>query len=222
MLDELSHQGVGMTSQRTRLRLLQRLQQKGISHAGALNILAKTPRHLFVDEALAHRAYDEMALPIGFKQTLSQPYTVARMTELLLQNGHYFNRVLEIGTGSGYQTAILAQIYSEVYSVERIAPLHTKATRRLQALGFQNIFSRHADGQYGWPEAAPFDAILGTAAATELPPNLLNQLHPKGIAILPLGDDAQKLTLFRRHQDAWLSHIIESVHFVPLLSGLLP
>ncbi|MEQ9021908.1 MAG: protein-L-isoaspartate(D-aspartate) O-methyltransferase, partial [Pseudomonadales bacterium] len=157
MLSEI--QGVGMTSMRTRERLISRLYEEGITNPKVLDCIRSLPRHLFVDEALAHRAYEDTALPIGYSQTLSQPYVVARMTELLLSRG-VPERVLEIGTGSGYQTAVLSQLVKRVYTVERIAPLLEKARQRFQDLGMRNVFTRHSDGGMGWPEKGPFNAIL--------------------------------------------------------------
>ncbi|KZX74588.1 protein-L-isoaspartate O-methyltransferase, partial [Oleiphilus sp. HI0009] len=162
-----------MTSRRTRLRLVQRLRDKGIADERVLEAIADTPRHIFLDEALSHRAYEDTALPIGHNQTISQPYIVARMTELLVQ--HQPRRVLELGTGSGYQAAILSQVVDELYTVERISPLLNKARQRFERIGYRNIYSRHADGGIGWPEQAPFDAIMVTAAPKEIPLELLRQ-----------------------------------------------
>lgn len=210
-----------MTSRRTRTRLLDRLREKGIKNETVLSAMASTPRHLFVDEALAHRAYEETALPIGYKQTLSQPYTVARMTELVLEHRKSNRSVLEIGTGSGYQTALLAQFFSHVSTVERIEPLQEKARTRLTALGYRNIEYRHADGHGGWPESCRFDVIVGTAAAQELPQSLCKQLADGGVLLLPVGDASQRLTLVRRDGEQFRSQIIESANFVPLLKGTL-
>ena len=221
MLDDLKREGVGMTSRRTRERLLERLREQGLTSQQVLDLMASTPRHLFVDEALAHRAYEDTALPIGYKQTLSQPYTVARMTELLLKYGRSHNSVLEIGTGSGFQTAILAQLFGKVYTVERIAPLQQKARKRLTDLGLSNVFYRHADGHQGWQHGGPFDAIIGTAAASELPPQLPEQLSSKGVLILPVGDDSQSLVMIRRNGDEFSKTTIESANFVPLLKGTI-
>lgn len=221
MLDDLVREGVGMTSRRTRERLIERLRAQGISSDAVLDVIAATPRHLFVDEALAHRAYEDTALPIGFKQTLSQPYTVARMTELLLTHCHKFDAVFEIGTGSGYQTAVLAQLFKRVFTVERIAALQHKAEARLKGLGFYNIQYRHADGHLGWQYGGDFDAIIGTAAAADLPKQLPEQLKPQGVLILPVGDNTQNLTLIRRDGDAFSTSVIESANFVPLLKGTI-
>ena len=221
MLDDLVREGVGMTSRRTRDRLIERLRARGINNEEVLAVLASTPRHLFVDEALAHRAYEDTALPIGYKQTLSQPYTVARMTELLLAHTSSRKLVFEIGTGSGFQTAILAQLFERVCTVERIAPLQAKARQRLSLLGFGNVQFRHADGHDGWGDAYLFDAIIGTAAASQLPDLLPFQLAPEGIMLLPVGDDTQSLTLVRRNGDHFTTTIIESANFVPLLKGTI-
>ena len=178
--------GIGMTSQRTRNRLVQRLQEAGIRNEEVLNVIATTPRHLFVDEALAHRAYEDTALPIGNGQTISQPYTVARMTETLLANGP-LERVLEIGTGSGYQTAVLSPLVRTLYSVERIEPLHNRAVERLQSLGYDNVQLTLSDGTWGWPEHGPYDGILAAAAPEEVPESLLAQLADGGRMVIPVG-----------------------------------
>ncbi|HEY7772854.1 MAG TPA: protein-L-isoaspartate(D-aspartate) O-methyltransferase [Marinagarivorans sp.] len=221
MLDDLVREGVGMTSRRTRERLLERLRERGIKNEAVFAVMANTPRHLFVDEALAHRAYEDTALPIGYKQTLSQPYTVARMTEILLEHCTQRDSVFEIGTGSGYQTALLAQLFRRVCTVERIAPLQQKARARLAGLGFNNIQYRHADGHEGWKRGGKFDAIIGTAAATDLPPQLPEQLASKGVLILPVGDDTQNLMLIKRDNDSFVSSVIEAARFVPLLKGTI-
>lgn len=219
---QLEIQGVGMTSRRTRERLVKRLEEEGITNTQVLNCIRNTPRHLFVDEALAHRAYEDTALPIGYSQTLSQPYVVARMTELLLSRG-VPDKVLEIGTGSGYQTAVLSQLVPRVFTVERIAPLLEKANKRFRELGMRNITSKHADGSLGWPEKGPFDAILSAAAPYSIPPELLDQLAPDGILIIPVGgDDEQKLQVVVREgeSDNFETVSVEQVRFVPLLSGV--
>src|SRR5690606_33257599 len=176
---------------------------------------------LFLDEALSHRAYEDSALPIGYGQTLSQPYIVARMTELLLAAAGSVERVLEVGTGSGYQTAILAQLVGEVYSVERIKPLQDKARARLRSLGLRNVHLNHADGGFGWPEKGPFNAILSTAAPREVPAELRAQLAPGGVLVIPVGEEQQQLTLVMRDGDSdrFVSQVLEPVKFVPLLSG---
>ncbi len=208
-----------MTSRRTRLRLVQRLRDKGIKSEAVLSAIAETPRHIFLDEALAHRAYEDTALPIGHNQTISQPYIVARMTELLLESAP--RRVLELGTGSGYQAAILSQLVVELYTVERISPLLTKAKERFQRLGYRNIYSRHADGGIGWPEQAPFDAIMVTAAPKEIPLELLRQLKDGGKMIVPLGDVHQHLTIITRRGEQFTKDVIEPVMFVPFLPGVI-
>jgi protein-L-isoaspartate(D-aspartate) O-methyltransferase len=210
--------GIGMTSQRTRERLIQRLVEQGISNPTVLDIIRTTPRHLFLDEAMAHRAYEDVALPIGFQQTLSQPYIVARMTELLLAAGPR-RRVLEIGTGSGYQTAILARLVDEVYSVERIKPLQQKARQRLRQLKLRNVHMNHADGGMGWEERGPFDGILATAAPERIPVGLLQQLASDGRLIIPVGTDAQHLQVVTRTHEGFETEIVEAVNFVPLRPG---
>lgn len=211
--------GIGMTSQRTRERLVERLFEQGISDIRVIEMMRTTPRHLFLDEALAHRAYEDASLPIGFNQTLSRPYTVARMTELLLAGGG-IRRVLEIGTGSGYQTALLAQLVDEVYSVERIRDLLERARTRLRELKLRNITLRHADGFSGWAEKAPFDGILATAAPLAVPPELVAQLRIGGRLVIPVGkDDAQQLSVVTRTEDGFDTRTVESARFVPLLGG---
>ena len=214
-------QGVGMTSRRTRERLVQRLQSDGITNLQVLDAIRNTPRHLFVDEALAHRAYEDTALPIGYSQTISQPYVVARMTELLLSRG-IPKRVLEIGTGCGYQTAVLSQIVPKIYTVERIQPLIEKTKRRFSQLGYRNVHVQHADGSLGWSEKGPYDAILSAAAPYSVPQELLDQLAPNGLLVIPVGgDEEQELQLIVRDGDSRNFDVIgvEPVRFVPLLSG---
>lgn len=218
-MPEQSIEGIGMTSRRTRLRLVQRLRDKGIKSEDVLSAIAETPRHIFLDEALAHRAYEDTALPIGHNQTISQPYIVARMTELLLESAP--RRVLELGTGSGYQAAILSQLVVELYTVERISPLLAKAKERFQRLGYRNIYSRHADGGIGWPEQAPFDAIMVTAAPKDIPLELLRQLKDGGKMIVPLGDVHQHLTIITRRGEQFTKDVIEPVMFVPFLPGVI-
>ena len=217
--EELS--GVGMTSQRTRNRMVERLMAAGIRQPRVLEVLAEAPRHLFLDEALAHRAYEDTSLPLGLGQTLSQPWVVARMSELIVQAAP--ERVLEIGTGSGYQTLILARLVARVWSVERIAALQNRARQRLARLGAGNVRLRHADGGLGWPQAAPFDAILLTACASQLPQALLEQLKDGGVLIAPLADSAgrQWLTRVRRRGQAFDHQRLEEVRFVPLLEGVI-
>jgi protein-L-isoaspartate(D-aspartate) O-methyltransferase len=210
--------GIGMTSQRTRERLIQRLVDQGISDKAVLDVIRTTPRHLFLDEAMAHRAYEDTALPIGHQQTLSQPYIVARMTELLLAAGP-LQHVLEIGTGSGYQTAVLAQLVENVFSVERIRPLQFKAKQRLRQLKLYNIQTKHADGIMGWEEKGPYDGILSTAAPETIPEELLRQLAPGGRLVIPVGGESQHLQLVTRTSEGFETEIVEPVRFVPLCSG---
>ncbi|GAA0791641.1 protein-L-isoaspartate(D-aspartate) O-methyltransferase [Marinobacterium sediminicola] len=212
-------QGIGMTSRRTRERLAQRLRDQGVLNEDVLKVLVDTPRHIFIDEALSHRAYEDTALPIGFNQTISQPYIVARMTEQLLEAGP-LAKVLEVGTGSGYQTAILAQLVDQVFSVERIRPLQEKARKRLQRLKLHNVMLRHTDGGMGWPDKAPFDGILVTAAPREVPKELLEQLAVGGRLVIPVGDEHQTLKrITRTSETEYETEVLESVRFVPLLGG---
>jgi len=214
--------GIGMTSQRTRERLIQRLKEQGVSNQRVLDVMRVTPRHLFLDEALSHRAYEDTALPIGYGQTLSQPYIVALMTELLLSLGPR-RKVLEIGTGSGYQTAILAQLVDQVYGVERIKPLIDKARARLRLLGLRNVRLAHSDGGFGWSENAPYDGILSAAAPNMVPDELLYQLAPDGVLVIPVGSgEVQELRVITRQGDSanFEERVVEQVRFVPLLSGL--
>lgn len=216
-----NHQGIGMTSQRTRDRLIDRLRQRGIDNEQVLEVMRRVPRHIFVDEALAHRAYEDTALPIGYGQTISQPYIVAQMTQLLLEDG-VPSSVLEIGTGCGYQTAILASIFPQVYSVERIEALYLQARQRLAELDFYNVQLRHTDGTAGWPNLSyHFDRIIMTAACSEIPEALAAQLKPGGVMVLPF-DDGQEQTMMKitRGPDGLISESLEKVVFVPLLPGL--
>lgn len=214
------HLGIGMTSQRTRARLIERLRQEGIRSQAVLDTLYNTPRHIFVDEALASRAYEDTALPIGHGQTISQPYIVARMTETLLEAGP-LKKVLEIGTGCGYQAAVLARLVEQVYTVERVDALITQARRRFQELGLRNIRVRHGDGKDGWAQYAPYDGIIVTAAPAEVPETLLAQLALNGRMIAPLGGAGQqRLTLFTRKSDCIEKRELEAVSFVPLRSGV--
>lgn len=210
--------GIGMTSMRTRERLIKRLRDKGIADNRVLEVIRSTPRHIFLDEALAHRAYEDSSLPIGYNQTLSQPYIVARMTELLLDGGK-LDKVLEVGSGSGYQTCVLAQLVGQVYSVERIKPLQDKARQRLRLINLRNIQWLHADGGFGWPEAGPFDGILSAAAPEEVPVELLEQLAPGGRLVIPVGGAEQNLHLFTRTEQGFDEQLVEPVNFVPLLRG---
>jgi protein-L-isoaspartate(D-aspartate) O-methyltransferase len=211
-----------MTSQRTRDRLIDRLQRQGIDNEQVLDVMRRVPRHIFVDEALAHRAYEDTALPIGYGQTISQPYIVAQMTQLLLQDDGIPYSVLEIGTGCGYQTAILASIFPQVYSVERIEALYLQARQRLAELEFYNVQLRHTDGTAGWPNLSyQFDRIIMTAACTEIPEALVAQLKPGGVMVLPFDDGRdQTMMKFTRNKDGLVSEPLEKVAFVPLLPGL--
>ena len=216
---DMDLQGIGMTSRRTRERLVQRLRDQGVANEAVLNAVRDTPRHIFIDEALSHRAYEDTALPISYNQTISQPYIVARMTELLLEGGHC-DKVLEVGTGSGYQTAILGQLVDQVFSVERIRPLQEKARQRLQRLKLYNVMLRHTDGGMGWPDKAPFDGILVTAAPREVPTELLSQLAIGGRLVIPVGEEEQTLKrITRTDEDQFTTEVMEKVRFVPLLSG---
>lgn len=214
--------GIGMTSQRTRDRMARRLVEQGITSGKVLGAMAREPRHLFLDEALAHRAYEDTALPIGHGQTLSQPFIVARMTELVLQAAP--RRVLEIGTGSGYQALILSRLVAELCSVERINALHRRAGERLRLLGVSNARLRLADGGQGWPEAAPFDVILLTACAESLDQTLLEQLVDGGVLIAPLefSPGNQWLVRVQRKGHQFETQRLEPVRFVPLLEGVIP
>nr|WP_084672046.1 protein-L-isoaspartate(D-aspartate) O-methyltransferase [Halopseudomonas pelagia] len=216
----IDRQGIGMTSQRTRERLLERLFEEGVRNLHVLEAIRRTPRHLFVDEALAHRAYEDTALPIGHNQTISQPYIVARMTELLLAGGP-LDKVMEVGTGSGYQTAILAQVVERVFSVERIHPLQERAKAVLKDINIRNVVFRHADGNWGWPQYGPYDAILVAAAPAQVPVELLNQLADGGRLVIPVGEQEQFLTLVVREGDNFIHQQVEPVRFVPLLAGAI-
>ena len=214
--------GMGMTSQRVRDRLIERLRGNGISDERVLNAIRTVPRHLFIDEALATRAYEDTALPIGHGQTISQPWVVARMTEALFADGAQPARVLEVGTGSGYQAAILGALGLQVYTVERIGDLLRVARKRFRSLGL-NVRSNHDDGRVGWPEEAPFDGILVTAGAPALVDALTAQLAPGGVLVAPVGAaGAQSLLRLRKDADG---HVVQdtlaAVAFVPLLSGLV-
>lgn len=217
--------GIGMTSQRTRNRLVQRLREKGISDESVLAAVAAVPRHIFIDEALAHRAYEDTALPIGQGQTISQPFVVALMTQTLLDRPRA--RVLEVGTGSGYQTAILATIgkldgrVGKVFTVERLGSLIDRARERLAAMGVRNVRFRHGDGYQGWPEEGPFDGILVTAAPRVVPDALLEQLAPGGRLVVPVGADTiQDLTVYDRTERGVERRTLEQVRFVPLVKGI--
>jgi len=213
-------EGIGMTSLRTRERLIKRLREQGIRDVRVLDALLNVPRHRFVDEALASRAYEDTALPISHSQTISQPYIVARMTEAMLGGRERVKRVLEVGTGSGYQTVILAALVDEVYSVERIEPLMKQARRRIQELGYRNVRLKLDDGGVGWPEYAPYDGILVTAAAESVPSALIEQLAPGGRLVIPVGPRAlQELLLVTFSDGQVVSERLENVNFVPLVTG---
>lgn len=197
--------------------LLTQLRQQGIDDECLLKAIADVPRERFIDEAFEHKAWDNVALPIGSGQTISQPYMVARMTALLELQPH--SRVLEIGTGSGYQTAILAHLVDHVYSVERIKGLQWQAKRRLKQLDLHNVSTRHGDGWQGWPSRGPYDAIIVTAAPPEIPIALIAQLADGGIMVLPVGEDQQVLKRLRRKGEEFVEEIIEPVRFVPLVQG---
>ncbi len=217
--DGLRFQGTGMTSARTRDRLVQQLRDQGIENPRVLEVIRSTPRHFFVDEALASRAYENTALPIGHNQTVSQPYVVARMTEAILPHDGV-RRVLEVGTGSGYQTAVLSQLVESVFSIERLEPLYARARERLRQLGCRNVSLRYGDGFQGWPEKGPFDAILVTASPLSIPQPLLEQLAPGGRLVIPVGERAsQELKLVVRDGNQFHTEFLDHVRFVPLLSG---
>lgn len=210
--------GIGMTSQRTRERMLARLREQGVRDEVVLAAMNTIPRHIFLDEALSIRAYEDVSLPIGFGQTISQPYIVARMTEIL-RASKPLQKVLEIGTGCGYQTAILASVAKEVYSVERIRPLLFKARDHLRKLRMTNIKLQHADGTMGLPELAPFDGIMVTAAASHIPQELLDQMAVGGRMVIPVGTEEQTLYLIERTAKDYKKTKLEAVKFVPLLGG---
>lgn len=211
--------GIGMTSQRTRDRLIARLLERGIKDINVLSVMREMPRHLFVDEALASRAYEDTALPIGHGQTISQPYIVAKMTEILLQ-GSPKTKVLEVGTGSGYQTAVLSRLVERVFSVERISPLQNQARERFYQLKLNNIKLKHSDGSWGWDWYAPYDGIIVTCAPEEVPTELLKQLAPGGRLVIPVGSSSgQSLRVIDRVGDSYEETELDPVSFVPLLSG---
>ncbi len=209
-----------MTSQRTRDRLVERLRAEGIQNQRVLEVIRTTPRHMFIDEALAHRAYEDTALPIGHGQTISQPYIVARMTEIILENG-IPDKVLEVGTGSGYQSAVLARLVPKVYTVERINALLMRARQVHRSLRLMNIYTRHSDGSWGWPDKAPYPAIMVTAAPEHVPESLLEQLSVGGRMVIPVGSTsgAQTLRLITRTPGGFEQQTLTGVHFVPLLDG---
>lgn len=215
--------GIGMTSQRTRERLIQRLQEQGINNPKVLDAMRLVPRHIFLDEALSHRAYEDTALPIGYSQTISQPFIVALMTQLLLNSGPK-RKVLEIGTGCGYQAAILAHLVDKVYTVERIKPLLIKARERFRRLGLRNIVCAHSDGGLGWEQYAPYDGIISTAAPQHIPEELLHQLAPNGLLVIPVGPEGdQELRAIQRMGDSnkFEEEVVIRVRFVPLLGGVV-
>lgn len=211
--------GIGMTSQRARNRLVAKLREMGIRSETVLELIRTVPRHLFVDEALSSRAYENTALPIGHGQTISQPFVVAQMTEVLLTTGP-LQSVLEIGAGCGYQSAILARLVSKVYAIERLATLANKLRSRLHKLDLGNVRVRHGDGRLGWPEMAPFDAILVAAASVDIPQSLLSQLNIGGRLVIPVGAvGAQDLMLLTRTSEGFTEERLDRVSFVPLLEG---
>jgi protein-L-isoaspartate(D-aspartate) O-methyltransferase len=218
-MPDLRLSGIGMTSARTRDRLVQRLREQGIANLAVLERIRNVPRHIFVDEALGSRAYEDTALPIGYGQTISQPYIVARMTEALLEAGPADN-VLEVGTGCGYQTAVLAPLVARVHTIERIEPLLARARERLKELGIRNVRFRHGDGTLGWKAHAPFDGILVAAAPLTVPDALLKQLKVGGRLIVPIGPEGeQQLVRFTRREQRVEREPLGSVAFVPLLGG---
>lgn len=212
--------GIGMTSARTRDRLVQRLRDQGITNLSVLDRIRNVPRHIFVDEALGTRAYEDTALPIGFGQTISQPYIVARMTEALLEAGP-LTSVLEVGTGCGYQTAVLAPLVDRIYTIERIEPLVTRAKERIKELGIRNVRFRHGDGTVGWKAHAPFDGILVAAAPLVVPEELIKQLKVGGRLLVPVGPEGQQeLIRFTRKEQRVERQSLGAVAFVPLLGGV--
>lgn len=211
--------GIGMTSQRTRTRMIERLREQGIRNEAVLRAMAAVPRHIFVEEALASRAYEDTALPLGMGQTISQPYIVARMIELLINGRPGLGKTLEVGAGCGYQAAVLAQLTNEVYAIERLAPLIEKAKGNMRALQQFNVRLKHGDGQLGLPEAAPFDSIIVAAAGMQVPPALLAQLAEGGRLVLPVGANEQYLSLIERTPQGFTETRLDAVRFVPLLSG---
>lgn len=214
-------QGIGMTSQRTRSRLITRLSEMGIVSEDILSVIMNIPRHIFVDEALASRAYENTALPIGYNQTISQPYIVARMVEILLAAGEIKN-VLEVGTGCGYQTAVLAQLVEHVYSVERIDALLQKARQKLLLLKCNNVRVKYGDGNIGWSQFAPFDGIIVSAAPIGVPETLLEQLAMNGRLVIPVGTAGkQKLLLITRTEEGYQEKQLDMVSFVPMLDGIV-
>ncbi len=212
--------GIGMTSQRTRARMIDRLREKGVRSDAVLAAMAAVPRHVFIEEALAHRAYEDTALPLGLGQTISQPYIVARMIEVLLAGRAGLGKTLEVGAGCGYQAAVLAQLTDAVYAIERLEPLIARAKLNLRAVQEFRVRLKHGDGQLGLPEAAPFDTIILAAAAQRVPPALLQQLALGGRMMLPLGTSEQVLCLIERRPEGFVESRLDAVRFVPLLSGI--
>ena len=215
---KLAARGIGMTSQRTRDRMVARLREQGITDEMVLGAMASVPRHLFVEEALASRAYEDSALPIGFEQTISQPFTVARMLEAA-RSGRDLVRVLEVGTGCGYQAAVMARLAKQVYSIERIAPLLEKARANLRPMRVSNLRLSYGDGYLGLPDAAPFDAIVVAAAAAQIPQALREQLAPGGRMVIPLGTAEQTLILVERTEGGFKQSRLDPVRFVPMRLG---
>jgi len=214
------HTGIGMTSQRTRLWMVERLRGQGIRDEAVLAVIGELPRHIFVDEALASRAYEDISLPLGFGQTISSPHTVARMTELA-RSGPPLDKVLEIGTGCGYQTAVLAKLAKQVYSIERLAALLNHARRHLREVRLVNVHVRHGDGMLGMPQMAPFDAIVVTAAAPRVPDKLVEQLKPGGRLVMPLATGkGQQLCVVERTQQGYTERRMDKVKFVPVMPGV--
>jgi protein-L-isoaspartate(D-aspartate) O-methyltransferase len=213
-------QGIGMTSQRTRTRMIERLREQGIRDERVLTAMAAVPRHIFVGAALAHRAYEDTALPLILGQTISQPYVVARMIELLLAGRAGLGKTLEVGAGCGYQAAVLGILSRQVFAVERLAPLLAQARDNLRLAKLSHVRLKHADGMAGLPEAAPFDTIVVAAAAAAVPRALLDQLAPGGRLMLPLGTHDQVLSLFERTEQGFVETRFDPVRFVPLLPGV--
>jgi protein-L-isoaspartate(D-aspartate) O-methyltransferase len=211
--------GIGMTSQRTRARMIERLREMGIRNEAVLAAMAAVPRHVFVEEALASRAYEDTALPLGMGQTISQPFVVARMIELLLNGRTSLGKTLEVGAGCGYQAAVLAQLTADVFAIERLAPLLEKAKANMRQLKQFNVRLKHGDGRLGMPEAAPFDSIIVAAAGLEVPPALLEQLAPGGRLVLPVGTSEQYLSFIERTPQGFVEKRLDAVRFVPLLAG---
>lgn len=211
--------GIGMTSQRTRARMIERLREMGIRNEAVLNAMAAVPRHVFVEEALASRAYEDTALPLGMGQTISQPFVVARMIELLLNGRTSLGKTLEVGAGCGYQAAVLAQLTTDVFAIERLAPLLEKAKANMRQLKQFNVRLKHGDGRLGMPEAAPFDSIIVAAAGLEVPPALLEQLAVGGRLVLPVGTSEQYLSFIERTPRGFVEKRLDAVRFVPLLAG---